>query len=112
MIEAPELSLAALAPLLFVFGAACVGVLIEAFWPRESRHPVQVTVALVGTLGGFVCTLLLAVQRPPDHARSPPRARSPSTAPRSSCRRPSPDSARWRCCCSPSARSTRRGRRS
>jgi len=62
MIEAPELSLAALAPLLFVFGAACVGVLIEAFWPRESRHPVQVTVALVGTLGALVCTLLLAVR--------------------------------------------------
>jgi NADH-quinone oxidoreductase subunit N len=60
MIEAPEISLAALAPLLFVFGAACVGVLIEAFWPRNSRHPVQVAVALVGTLGGLVCTLLLA----------------------------------------------------
>ncbi|TFV76905.1 NADH-quinone oxidoreductase subunit NuoN [Blastococcus sp. CT_GayMR19] len=60
MIEAPDLSLAALAPLLFVFGAACVGVLIEAFWPRDSRHPVQVAVALVGTLGGLVCTLLLA----------------------------------------------------
>src|SRR5687767_5356212 len=60
MIEAPEISLAALAPLLFVFGAACVGVLIEAFWPRDSRHPVQVAVALVGTLGALVCTLLLA----------------------------------------------------
>ena len=63
MIEAPDLSLAALAPLLFVFGAACVGVLIEAFWPRDSRHPVQVAVALVGTLGGLVCTLLLAGTR-------------------------------------------------
>jgi NADH-quinone oxidoreductase subunit N len=63
MIEAPDLSLAALAPLLFVFGAACVGVLIEAFWPRDSRHPVQVTVALVGTVGALVCTLLLAGRR-------------------------------------------------
>ena len=60
MIEAPDLSLAALAPLLFLFGAACVGVVIEAFAPRESRHPVQVAVALVGTLGGLVSTLLLA----------------------------------------------------
>ncbi|SHN79929.1 NADH dehydrogenase subunit N [Geodermatophilus obscurus] len=60
MIEAPDLSLAALAPLLFVFGAACVGVLVEAFAPRESRHPVQVAVALVGTLGGLVTSLLLA----------------------------------------------------
>ena len=53
MIEAPDLSLAALAPLLFVFGAACLGVLIEAFWPRDSRHPVQVAVALVGTSAGW-----------------------------------------------------------
>ena len=30
MIEAPEISLAALAPLLFVFGAACVGVVPAA----------------------------------------------------------------------------------
>ncbi|MDP9389949.1 MAG: NADH-quinone oxidoreductase subunit NuoN [Actinomycetota bacterium] len=60
MIEAPDLSLAALAPLLFVFSAACIGVLIEAFWPRDTRHPVQVGVALVGTLGGLVSTLLLA----------------------------------------------------
>jgi NADH-quinone oxidoreductase subunit N len=63
MIEAPDISLAALAPLLFVFGAACVGVLIEAFWPRDTRHPVQVAVALVGTLGALVCTLLLAGSR-------------------------------------------------
>ncbi|UOY01009.1 NADH-quinone oxidoreductase subunit NuoN [Blastococcus sp. PRF04-17] len=60
MIDTPDISFAALAPLLFVLGAACVGVLVEAFWPRESRHPVQVAVALVGTVGGFVATLLLA----------------------------------------------------
>ena len=35
-------SLAALAPMLIVFGAACVGVLVEAFAPRDARHPVQV----------------------------------------------------------------------
>jgi NADH-quinone oxidoreductase subunit N len=60
MIEAPDLSLAALAPLLFVFGAACIGVLVEAFGPRDTRHPIQVAVALVGTIGAFVSTLLLA----------------------------------------------------
>jgi NADH-quinone oxidoreductase subunit N len=63
MIEAPDLSLAALAPLLFVFGAACVGILVEAFAPRDVRHPVQVAVALVGTLGGLVTSLLLAGER-------------------------------------------------
>src|SRR3954452_24867654 len=62
-ISSPSISLAALAPLLFVFGAAAVGVLVEAFAPRESRHPVQVGVALVGTLGGLVATLLLAGTR-------------------------------------------------
>ena len=63
MIHAPDLSLAALAPLLFVFVAACVGVLVEAFAPREHRHAVQLAVAMVGTLGAFVCTLLLAGTR-------------------------------------------------
>jgi NADH-quinone oxidoreductase subunit N len=63
MIEAPALSPAALAPLLCVFGAACVGVLVEAFAPRETRHPVQVAVALAGTLGGLVTSLLLAGER-------------------------------------------------
>jgi NADH-quinone oxidoreductase subunit N len=63
MIEAPDLSLAALAPLLFVFGAACVGVLVEAFAPRDARHPAQVALALVGTVGALVCTLLLAGHR-------------------------------------------------
>ena len=63
MIEAPDLSLAALAPLLFIFGAACAGVLVEAFMPRDSRHPVQVALALVGTVGALVCTLLLAGRR-------------------------------------------------
>jgi NADH-quinone oxidoreductase subunit N len=62
-IEAPSLSMGALAPLLLVFGAACVGVLVEAFAPRDVRHPVQVAVALVGTVGGLVTSLLLAGSR-------------------------------------------------
>jgi NADH-quinone oxidoreductase subunit N len=63
MIHAPALSLAALAPLLFVFGAACAGVLVEAFTPRDVRHPIQVALALVGTLGALVTTLLLSGKR-------------------------------------------------
>jgi len=59
MISAPHLSFAALAPFIFVFGAACIGVLVEAFTPREARQPVQVGVALLGTLGAFVSTILL-----------------------------------------------------
>jgi NADH-quinone oxidoreductase subunit N len=59
-ITAPALSYAALSPLLFAFGAACIGVLVEAFTPRDVRHPVQVAVALVGTLGALVASVLLA----------------------------------------------------
>ncbi|MCA0146021.1 NADH-quinone oxidoreductase subunit NuoN [Blastococcus sp. LR1] len=61
MIEVPDLSFAALAPLLLVLGAACLGVLVEAFAPRDVRHPVQVTIALVGTVGALAATLLLTV---------------------------------------------------
>jgi NADH-quinone oxidoreductase subunit N len=60
MIEAPDLSLAALTPLLFVFGAALVGVLVESFAPRHVRQPVQIALALVGTVGAGATTLLLA----------------------------------------------------
>ncbi|MCW2583907.1 MAG: proton-translocating NADH-quinone oxidoreductase, chain [Klenkia sp.] len=59
-IQAPSLSLAALSPLLFVFGAAAIGVLVEAFAPRHVRHPVQVALALAGMVGGFAATLLIA----------------------------------------------------
>ncbi len=59
-IGAPDLSMAALSPLLFVFGAACVGVLAEAFVPRALRQPVQLALALVGTLGALVAVVLLA----------------------------------------------------
>jgi NADH-quinone oxidoreductase subunit N len=60
MISAPSVDVAALAPFLFVFGAAAFGVLVEAFAPRETRHSVQVVVALAGTVGALVSALLLA----------------------------------------------------
>jgi len=60
MIDAPDLSLSALAPFLFVFGAALVGVLVESFAPRHVRQPTQVALALVGTVGGLAATLFIA----------------------------------------------------
>jgi NADH-quinone oxidoreductase subunit N len=57
--EAPDLSYSALAPLLIVLGAACIGVLVEAFGPRD-RQPIQLAVALLGTVGALVATVLLA----------------------------------------------------
>jgi NADH-quinone oxidoreductase subunit N len=62
-IQAPDLSYAALAPLLFVFGAAAAGVLVEAFVPRAARHRVQVALALVGMVGALAGTALLAGRR-------------------------------------------------
>ena len=78
MIEAPDLSLAALAPLLFVFGAACVGVLVEAFAPRDApaARPGRRS-RWWAPSARWSRTLLLAG----DRTRSPPAARSPSTAP-------------------------------
>ena len=44
----PSIDYAALAPMLILFGAACVGVLVEAFVPRRARNAVQLVLALVG----------------------------------------------------------------
>jgi NADH-quinone oxidoreductase subunit N len=62
-ISAPSLSYAALSPLLFVFGAAAAGVLVEAFVPRARRERVQVGLALAGSVGGLVSSLVLAGTR-------------------------------------------------
>ncbi len=59
--EAPVLDYAALSPLLLVFGAALVAVLVEAFAPRRSRFPAQVGVALVGLISALVAVGWLAV---------------------------------------------------
>jgi NADH-quinone oxidoreductase subunit N len=53
----PAISYAALLPMLVLFGAACLGVLAEAFVPRSVRWPVQVALtllALVVSLGTIV----------------------------------------------------------
>ena len=61
-VSAPSISYRLLAPVLVVFGAALVGVLVEAFAPRRGRHGVQVGVALVGLVAAFV-TVVLAADR-------------------------------------------------
>ena len=37
-VKLPPIDYGALLPMLILFGAACVGVLIEAFAPRRSRN--------------------------------------------------------------------------
>ena len=58
--NAPTIEYAELLPMLIVFGAAVVGVLIEAFVPRPPRHVLQVGLALVALLAAFVAVIWLA----------------------------------------------------
>jgi NADH-quinone oxidoreductase subunit N len=56
----PHLDYKALMPMLILFAAALVGVLIEAFTPRYSRQPAQVLVALAALVAAFVFVILNA----------------------------------------------------
>jgi NADH-quinone oxidoreductase subunit N len=49
-ITAPAVDYGAIAPVLIILSAACVGVLIEAFAPRGSRWAAQVTVSVLAVL--------------------------------------------------------------
>ncbi|SDR11695.1 NADH dehydrogenase subunit N [Actinopolyspora saharensis] len=48
--EMPSIQYAAVAPLMIVLGAACIGVLVEAFAPAGRRWPVQVGISLLAVL--------------------------------------------------------------
>jgi NADH-quinone oxidoreductase subunit N len=59
-VNAPTIEYAELLPILIVFGAAVVGVLIEAFAPRPPRHALQVGLALGALVAAFVAVIRLA----------------------------------------------------
>jgi proton-translocating NADH-quinone oxidoreductase chain N len=59
-ISAPHINYGQLSPMLLVFGAAVIGVLVEAFVSRPLRRPIQLAVALVGLVAAFVATILVA----------------------------------------------------
>jgi NADH-quinone oxidoreductase subunit N len=61
-VQAPEIAYSALSPLLIVFGAAVLGVLVECF-PKANRRLLQLVVATVGLLGSLVAVILLAGTR-------------------------------------------------
>ena len=63
-IQAPSIEYSELSPMLIVFGAATLGVLVEAFVPRRLRYQVQLGVALAGVVAAFVAVVLL---RSTDH---------------------------------------------
>jgi NADH-quinone oxidoreductase subunit N len=56
----PDIDYAAILPLLILFGAACLGVLVEASVPRRWRHPVQLWLALLGVLAALVAVVVRA----------------------------------------------------
>ena len=85
----PSIVYSSLWPILIVFGAACIGVLVEAFLPRERRYVAQVAVSL----GALVRPCSGSGWSPPTSRRSVAvrpgacsarRAPSRSTAPRCS----------------------------
>ena len=57
----PTIEYAELWPLLVVLGVACVGVVLEAFLPRERRFGVQAGLAVLGLLVAFGGTIAVGV---------------------------------------------------
>ncbi len=54
----PPIDYAALAPMLILFGVACLGVLVEAFVPRSARYVVQVALALLASAASLVAIVV------------------------------------------------------
>ncbi|GAA3186807.1 NADH-quinone oxidoreductase subunit NuoN [Streptomyces ramulosus] len=59
-IPAPHIEYAQLSPSLIVFGAAIVGVLIEAFLPRRNRYTAQLLLSVLALAAGFAAVIGLA----------------------------------------------------
>ncbi|QLQ09539.1 MAG: NADH-quinone oxidoreductase subunit NuoN [Nocardioidaceae bacterium] len=57
----PDIAYGELSPLLIMFGFACLGVLVEAFVPRERRHVTQMALALLGMVAALVATVVVWV---------------------------------------------------
>jgi NADH-quinone oxidoreductase subunit N len=54
----PPISYPALAPMLILFGAACIGVLFEGVLPRRFRHTAQLTLSLLAIAAAFVVVVI------------------------------------------------------
>jgi NADH-quinone oxidoreductase subunit N len=59
--EPVEINWAAIAPMLFVIGGGLVGVVVEAFVPRRSRHVVQVVLSLGAIVAAFVALVTITL---------------------------------------------------
>ena len=60
-ISPPHIEYGQLSPMLVVFGAAVVGVLVEAFTPRPLRRSIQLVLALASLAVAFVLTIVIAI---------------------------------------------------
>jgi NADH-quinone oxidoreductase subunit N len=61
----PTIEYAELSPLLIVFGVACLGIIVEAFAPRERRHVLQSSLAGVGVLAALGATIAVGISLDP-----------------------------------------------
>ncbi|MEQ4303759.1 NADH-quinone oxidoreductase subunit NuoN [Plantactinospora sp. B6F1] len=62
-LKLPPIDYAALAPILVLFGASVVGVLVEAFVPRKRRHLTQLVLGLLALTGALVAVVMNAHDR-------------------------------------------------
>ncbi|HEY6596155.1 MAG TPA: NADH-quinone oxidoreductase subunit NuoN [Asanoa sp.] len=53
----PHIDYAAIAPMLILFGVACVGVLVEALLPRSVRYGAQLVLSLAGLVAALVAVV-------------------------------------------------------
>jgi NADH-quinone oxidoreductase subunit N len=56
----PSVEYGLLSPMLIVLGVAVVGVLVEAFMPRQLRYPAQLVLSLGGLAAAFIAVVTLA----------------------------------------------------
>jgi NADH-quinone oxidoreductase subunit N len=62
--QVPSIEYFLISPMLIVFGVAAVGVLVEAFVPRQLRYLVQSLLAVLGLVAALVMTIVVGVQLP------------------------------------------------
>ncbi|ASR01114.1 NADH-quinone oxidoreductase subunit NuoN [Gordonia rubripertincta] len=67
-IEAPSVEYAALSPMLIVFGAGVIGVLVEAFAPRRMRYGLQLGLSLGGLVVALAALATVTAARTADGA--------------------------------------------
>src|SRR3712207_1644905 len=62
MFDKPTVEYAELWPMLVVFGVACLGVIVEAFVPRERRYLTQSGLALLGRVAALAGSVYVGLE--------------------------------------------------